>query len=279
MAFLGALEILHQKGILRNVKEYVGISAGAFMAFGLVLGYSIQEIKKLCMKFDFSLIRSLEPESAIEFFDSFGLDNGENLQKLLESLLKQKNLPTDITFAQFSNLRPDLPRLRCFATDICTSTPREFSAIKSPDTRLTEALRATMSLTFYFTPVMDSVTGHYLTDGGVLHNYPMAFLTPEERQESLGLMFSNAHVENKDIHDFFDFMGQLFACIYVPRTRKIYNETSLNTIVLPKGDYPAWNFEATEEEKVSLMEAAAKATVDYLATYQGNKPMRRFSVG
>ena len=278
-AFLGALEVLETNGLLRSVKEYIGVSAGALICYGLVLGYTVQELKKLCMEFDFALIRSVDPESAMGFMDEFGFDKGENLRRFLESLLKQKNLAPETTFEEFSLQKPNGPTLRCFATDLNVCMPREFSVALTPTVKLTDALLATMSLTFYFTPVLDPLTGHYLTDGGVLHNYPMAFLTPEERIHSLGLMFSNDHAENTSITDFYDFLHQLFACVYMPRTRKILSEAKHNTIVLPHGDYPSWNFEATKEEKANLMKAAAEATEVFLSVKNHPKPLRRFSVG
>jgi predicted acylesterase/phospholipase RssA len=277
-AFLGALEVLESHGLLRSVKEYIGVSAGALIAYGIVLGYTIQELKKLCMEFDFTLIRNVEPESAIGFMDEFGFDKGDNLRRFLESLLKQKNLAPETTFEDLSIQRPSGPTLRCFATDLNVCMPREFSNAITPTVKLTDALLATMSLTFYFTPIIDPLTGHYLTDGGVLHNYPMAFLSPEERTHSLGLMFSNDHAENKMILDFYDFLHQLFACVYMPRTRKILAEAKYNTIVLPHGDYPSWNFEATKEEKIVLMNAAAKATEVFLESNTHPKPLRRYSV-
>lgn len=278
VAFLGALEVLETKGMLRTVNEYIGVSAGALVAFGLCIGYTVQEMKRLCMEFDFGLLRSFEADSAMNFLEQYGLDTGDNLQRFLESLLKQKQLPATLTFEEIALQYPLLPRFRCFATDLTTCEPREFSKAKTPSVTLLEALRATMSLPLYFTPIVDSLTGHHLTDGGVLHNYPMAFLKPEERYDALGLMFTNEHAENKQIHDFFDFLHQMFACIYVPRTRKILAEAKHNTIVLPHGDYPNWNFEATKEEKVHLMEAAAAATQAFFATFPVQKPLRRYSV-
>jgi predicted acylesterase/phospholipase RssA len=278
VAFVGALEILETQGLLRSVKEYIGVSAGALISYGLVLGYTIQELKKLCMEFDFGLIRCVDPESAMNFLDQYGFDRGDNLKRFLESILKQKNLPPDTTFQDLAVQRPNLPTLRCFASDLNVCEPREFSLALTPTVKLTEALLATMSLTFYFTPVIDPLNGHYLTDGGVLHNYPMAFLPVEERNDCLGLMFSNEHVENKAIVDVYDFLNQLFACVYMPRTRKILLETKHNTIVLPHGDYPSWNFEATKEEKADLMKSAQEATKSFLNGKQFSKPLRRYSV-
>jgi len=278
VAFLGALETLEAHGLLRSVKEYIGVSAGALISYGLVLGYTIQELKKLCMEFDFGLIRNMEPESAMDFLDLYGFDKGDNLKRFLESILKQKNLPPDTTFQDLALQKPSHLSLRCFATDLNLCEPREFSLALTPTVKLTDALLATMSLTFYFTPIIDPLTGHHLTDGGVLHNYPMAYLPHEERSDCLGFMFSNDHVENKPIGDLYDFLNQLFACVYMPRTRKILLEAKHNTVVIPHGDYPSWNFEATKEDKAELMKAAKDATESFLNGKHLPKPLRRYSV-
>lgn len=278
VAFLGMLEVLEKRGLLRAVKEYVGISAGAFISFGICIGYTISEMKQIAFEFDFSNIRSLEAESAIEFLENFGFDTGENLMKLLESLLKQKGLAKTLTFEQLTDLK--LPALRCFATDLSTCMPREFSYERTPKVPLVCALRATMSIPIYFTPVRDPETGHFLSDGALLHSYPMAFLREEERAESLGCVFTNEHVENKNIVEPSDFIQQLFACIYVPRGRDILMKCKDNTIILPKGDFPSWNFEATKEDRIALASSAMEATIRFLDGWRKPPvhPMRRYSV-
>ncbi len=122
-AHAGALQCLEQNGMLRTVREYIGISAGALIAFCICIGYSIDTIHTFSKDFDFSCIRSLEPETMIHFFEMYGLDNGEKLQKLLQSLLKQKKLPTDLTFQQLREKLPKSPTLRIFASDIFTCSP------------------------------------------------------------------------------------------------------------------------------------------------------------
>lgn len=278
VAFLGALEVLHQKQLLRTVKEYIGISAGAFISFGICIGYSFAEMKQIAFEFDFSHIRSLEAESAIDFLETYGFDSGENLMKLLESLLKQKQLPPSLTFEGLQELYPNGPALRCFATDLTTCHAREFSWKKTPDIRVVDALRAAMSLPLYFTPVPDPETGHLLSDGALLDNYPMTFLTPEERKESLGFVFSNTHVENREIHEPFDFLQQMLACVYVPRARRILSETAENTVILPNGEFPSWHFEASKEDRMRLAATAAEATKRFLEGWKPQKPPRRYSV-
>ena len=280
VACVGALEVLEEKGLLQNVKEYIGISAGALVGFALSIGYSLAELKMLCLTFDFTLIRNIEPETAIDFFDSYGIDTGEKLVKLLESLLRVKKLPADLTFQQLVERHPTNTHLRCYATDLHTCHQREFSVSATPHVKLVDALRASMGMTFYYTPVPDPITGNLLTDGAMITNYPMTFLSHDERRETLGLSFSTAHTKKDAISDFMEFLHQLFACTFVPYEERVQSETAENTILLPNGDFPSWKFEATKEERQALMTSARNATLEFLEKklFARNVPTRRWSV-
>jgi NTE family protein len=282
LAHVGALEVLEQKGLLKAVKEIVGVSAGAFVGFTVCLGYTIQEIKTLCSLFDFSMIRNLDPEAALEFPMSFGFDDGANLCKLLHSLLRIKGLPITLTFGEWATQYPNALQLRCFATDICCTEPREFSATKSPTVSIVQALRASMSLPVYFTPVLDPETGHMLIDGGILHNFPLAFLSVEEREQSLGISFSYDHTRVEAIPDLLTFFSQVFACYYIPRTNAIHSRNKEKCIIIPCGEIPAWNFELTRAEREGIMrmgnEAAESFWRDQTCLGTRKKPIRRYSV-
>jgi NTE family protein len=278
VAFVGALEVLQKRKLLVNVKEYIGVSAGSLIGFLLAIGYTLSELKKIVLEFDFGLIRNLEPENTLIFLEQYGLDNGANLQRLCEVVMKQKGIPSTITFQELSEIKPPLPAFRCYATDLTTCQPREFSLKATPSVPIILALRASMCLPFYFTPIEDPITGHLLGDGGLINNYPMVFLEEDEQKYALGLMFSGEHAEQKVIEHFYDFILQIFACIYMPRIREIQKTLSENTILLPLGDFPSWNFEATKEERQILIQAALEATEDFLKRGNQRRPFRRFSV-
>jgi predicted acylesterase/phospholipase RssA len=280
LAHLGALDVLEKKGLLQNVKEYVGVSAGAFVGFAIVIGYSIAELKMLCSVFDFSLIRNLDPEAAFDFPTTFGFDDGKNLITLLHSLLRIKKIPLTMTFGEWMAKNPQGLQLRCFATDLYKTEPREFSAKKTPTVTFVDALRASMSLPGYFTPVKDSVTGNLLVDGGILHNFPLAFLPLSERKDSIGLSFSYDHTNITEIPDLLTFFSQIFACYYIPRTYTLHNQYPEHCIIIPCGHIQAWEFEASQEQRESIIDLGRKATELFLqrrATFV-KKPLRRFSV-
>ena len=97
VAHSGALKALEEKGMLVAAKEYIGLSAGGLIAFCVAIGYSIPQLANLCQRFDFSSIRTLEFEDMLSFFESYGLDTGARLNRLLESLPRQRGPPTDLT--------------------------------------------------------------------------------------------------------------------------------------------------------------------------------------
>ena len=279
VACVGALEVLEEKGLLKHVTEYIGISAGALLGFCLSIGYTVSELKKICLEFDFTLIREFEPETALMFLDSYGLDTGEKLVRLLETLLRVQRLPVDLTFQGLAEKSPKA-LLRCYATDLHTCRQREFSRQATPHVKLVEALRASMGMTFYYTPVADPVTGHLLTDGAMITNYPMAYLTEDERHQTIGLAFSTAHTKKEEISDFIGFFQQILACTFVPTAERVQAETAANTVLLPNGDFPSWKFEATKEERQGLITAAREATMDFLEkrVFKIHTPARRWSV-
>jgi predicted acylesterase/phospholipase RssA len=213
------------------------------------------------------------------FLDSYGLDGGEKLVRLLETLLRVQRLPVDLTFQGLADKNPKA-LLRCYATDLHTCRQREFSLHATPRVKLVDALRASMGMTFYYTPVADPVTGNLLTDGAMITNYPMAYLTEEERHQTIGLAFSTAHTKKEEISDFIGFFQQILACTFVPTAERVQAETASNTILLPNGDFPSWKFEATKEERQGLMTSAREATIDFLEkrVFAKQIPIRRWSV-
>jgi predicted acylesterase/phospholipase RssA len=279
VAHLGALQVLESRGLLSAVKEYVGVSAGALVGFCLCIGYTLKELQLIMSMFDFQLIRNITPETMLNFPTTYGLDNGENLGKLLHSVMRIKGIPIDATFGELN--RPI--QFRCFASDLFSCSVREFSKEKTPTVKLTVALRASMCLPAYFTPIEDPITHHLLVDGGIMNNYPIAFLTPEERKTSLGIMFSYDHSTVDEIQDLGHFFYQIYACYYMPRWRQTVSLHPTGTIIIPCGHFPSYDFESTVEERQALFEEGRLAAEEYLERHAHGlvyqKPLRRYSVG
>lgn len=274
VSYIGVLEILQEKGLLKTIQEICGVSAGGMIGFAVSLGYTLKEITQVCTQFDFSQIRHLELEEIVEFTEKYGFDTGDKLRAFLRSLLKQKGFTPESTFEDLKNCKP---QVRVYATDINICEIKEYSLQKTPKIQIVEALFATMALPIYFMPSRDQETGHLMLDGGIINNNAYMYLTEAEKKDSLSFVFSWHHNKKEHIEDFFSFINQIHGCLYVPKFQ--FTEEDLQrTIILPEGDFPSWNFEATYDEKTYLIRRAREATTDFFMEKSQRKILRRYSV-
>lgn len=283
LGHFGVLEVLEKKGLLKSIKEYIGVSAGALVGFCSTLGYTIEEMKQVVIEFDFTVLQNAHPELVLEFFSNYGVDSGEQLEKFLISLLRIKGYPIDMTFGQWVEQKPKAKRFRCYAADLNTCEMKEFSAEKTPGTSFVYALRASMSLPLYFTPVKDPETDHFLVDGGLIQNFPLNYLTENEKETALGVSFLYSKNKVEEISDFLGFCGQLYNCGFNPRTYQVQEEHRLRCIVIPTGKMSAYNFDLTKSFREDLIQLGRDAATQYCDTYlkllfENKKPVRRYSV-
>lgn len=264
VSILGSLEVLEEKGRLKKVKEVCGVSAGAWLAFMVASGFPIVKIQELILSLEFSVIRNISPEGFLRFPETFGIDDGTSLVKFLDSLTKVAlKLDPGITFAEFKGPYS----FRCWATDLTTRTIREFSALKTPGVKIIDALRASMSLPLYYTPVRDTITGNMLSDGGIQGNLPIHALTEDECGESLSIGFSSSNSEEsseKQVGDLMGFVNAIFACLTHGRNDAKIAKWAHRIIRIPVDDYPSWNFEASRTDREMLMSKGHDAAIAWL---------------
>ncbi len=262
IAHVGALEILQERGLLKGVREYIGTSAGALMGFCLCIGYTIAELRDICVRFDFTALQTLEPEAILSILETFGMDSGENLEKLLRALLKTKGHDPDMTFADLSGTAA----LRVYAVDIQACREKEFSASATPRVPLRVAVAASMAIPFYFTPVRDTETGNFLVDGGIVAHFPFHHLTDAERKETLGLAFQQDYKirEGEILESFAQYLLQLYYSVYHHQNERLFAEWSHRILFIPCGEFPTMRFDSTAEEKEALIAAGRLGAEKFL---------------
>lgn len=283
LSHYGVLEVLEKRGLLKNIKEYLGVSAGALIGFTMILGYTIQEAQKTVVEFDWTILQNAHPELVFDFFSQYGVDSGEQIEKFLKSLLKIKGISQDITFGEWVTQYPKAIRLRCFACDMNTGEMKEFSYEKTPHISLVFALRCSMSLPIYFVPMKDPDTGHFLVDGGLIQNFPMNYLTEEEKETALGISFLYSKQKEEKITDFTSFLSQIYSCSFNPRTYQVQKDNKERCIIVPSFEMTAYNFDFTREFREALIDVGRKAAETFCDSYVKmlkayKRPIRRFSV-
>jgi NTE family protein len=277
IAHIGVLKELQRQNLLKCVKEVFGVSAGALFSLMYCIGYTLQEMETIALDFDFSLLRSIEPEVALEFPQTLGLDSGDRLQRFVCSLLNRKGLSPTITFSELQTLRPSV-RFRCYATDIQMNSIKEFNSQKTPSISVVLAVRASMSLPVLYTPVKDPQTGRLLMDGGLYHNLPFVFLSEKEKKETLAVLFT-VQSSSLDMNqtDVFNVFQNVYDSIVSLRNRIFIEKYKYQVLCIPTDNFSGLEFEKTKEQKLSFILHAQEKTKEFLMR-AGCTPIRRYSV-
>jgi NTE family protein len=280
ISHIGALEFLEERGLLRHVKEYVGTSAGALIAFALCIGYTLSELHTICIALDFSLTQNIEPDSIFKCLETYGFDDGANSEKFLSVLLKAKRLPVNITFEELQCLLPGATRLRTYAVNLKTCIIEEFSVDKTPRTEVKWAVLASMAIPIYFTPVRDLSSNNLYVDGGLIAHFPFHHLTDEERSETLGITFKREETERvpTTLHEY---ILKLYYSVYYHQNLDLYKRWGHRIIQVQCGNFPSLNFGAGSDEKSALIDAGNKSAKDFILKCNwllGRSPVRRYSI-
>jgi len=280
-ASIGALKVLEQRGHLKSVKEVCGVSAGAWIAFMIACRLPVETLERLILELDFGQIRNLNSDSLIGFPETFGLDDGSKLINLLNTIFRiVLKIDPEMTFADMA-ANPSNLAFRCWAMDLHTGKERTFSLKETPNVKIIEALRASMSLPLYFTPPIDVITGHMLTDGGIQGNIPLQYLTHDECNESLSIGFSNEEsVDEKNPEDLMGFLKSIMGCVLHQANEEMLKLWNHKIIRIPVDNYPSWNFEASREDRNMLLTKGITATESWLSNppMSNMRTIRRLSI-
>lgn len=183
-AYVGALQVLEQKGILANVERVGGTSAGAINAVLIGLGFSIAETDTFLK--DPNLFKSFE-DSDIGFFrdtwrliNDFGWCKGDVFHNWISDRIAEKTGNPKATFADVDKMRhkTQFKSLYLIGTNLSTASYEVFSAEDTPDMSVADAARISMSIPLFFKAIKKKRKDNpqirdIYVDGGVLNNYPV----------------------------------------------------------------------------------------------------------
>ncbi|MDQ2718157.1 MAG: patatin-like phospholipase family protein [Bacteroidota bacterium] len=190
LAYSGALEVLEQKGILKNIDCVAGSSVGAIAGLMVSIGYNSKEIDSILQilkvqqfndgKDIFGKIKRVRRE--------YGVYKGDKFQKWLGELIDQKTGNSQTTLEELHQLHLSNKNFKdfyCTGTNISQQRLDILSWKTMPRMKLSTAVHISSCIPFYFIPVgvdsagnevnlMDSLIKHDLyVDGGMLCNYPI----------------------------------------------------------------------------------------------------------
>jgi len=181
IAYVGALKALEEMGILSRIQRVAGTSVGAINAVLVGLGYTTEETRKILWDMDFNKFMDASGgfigfmTNAFRLFGSYGWFKGDFCQNWIGELVKAKTGDARCTFAMAEAMKKyrGFKSMYFMTTNICTRFSEVFSAEKTPDVPIAEAVRFSMSLPFFFATKRYGARQDVYVDGGVLDNYPV----------------------------------------------------------------------------------------------------------
>jgi NTE family protein len=177
IAYVGAIKVLEEKGILPNIERVGGTSAGAINAVLVGLGYTSAQTMNIMNKLDFKkfmdddfgVIRDVD-----RLLNEFGWHKGAFFRKWISKLIKKRTGNPDATFAELQQQKKakGFRDMYFIGANISTHFAEVFSHEHTPRMCIADAVRISMSIPLFFASHR-SPRGDVYVDGGLLDNYPV----------------------------------------------------------------------------------------------------------
>ena len=274
IAHVGALIELSNHIPLKAIKEWMGVSAGSLVAMCTCIGFTLEELYEVCIRFDFTNIK--EYDSVPGWLLHFGIDTGEKLHKLIEACLHVKGLSSELTFKECYDKFGK--SLKIVVTDLNDAKSISYCPKETPNYKVADAVRASMSYPYYFQPFICPVSGHHLSDGGVISNYPLFLLPKEEHSRTLSILIRTSIKTRENLMDL-DIEDLIMLPIQIVLTERTNIEARFydaQCIQIRLGNLNILEFSFDEKTKTFIVEKGKEAVNEYFKTRA--KPQRRHSV-
>ncbi|MBI9086181.1 MAG: patatin-like phospholipase family protein [Desulfobacterales bacterium] len=265
IAYVGAMEVLKEKGVVDGIVRVGGTSAGAINATMFALGFTNAEQRTVLKKLNFNnfmddswgLIRDTE-----RLIKEYGWYKGDFFHEWVAGLINKKMGNPNATFRDLkAAAKPDL---YVYGTNLSTRFGEVFSHEHTPTTRIADAVRISMSIPLFFAAFRNARKDVYV-DGGVLNNYPVKLFDREKYIDGKNL--GTIGVET----NYYKAENQKFVKTHPTASRYVYNKETLGFRLDSKQEIGVFRDGAEPQHvKIDDFFDYAKALVTTILESQGN---------
>jgi len=173
IAYVGAMEVMARRGILRDIERVGGTSAGAINACLFALGFSNAETRALLENLEFR--NFLDDDWGVlrdtdRLINRFGWYRGDYFHSWIGERIAARLGDRRATFANLQEA--GRPGLSIYGTNLSTAFGEVYSVENTPYMQIADAVRISMSVPLFFAAVRNA-RADVLVDGGMLNNYPV----------------------------------------------------------------------------------------------------------
>lgn len=189
IAYMGALEVLEELNVLKNIMRVAGTSSGAIAATLVSFRNNTAETLELFNTLDLhkvpqraikrngkNIILLKNSENYTRLFEKFGWYSSAYFHDWLQFIIAdQCRGNPGATFSDFQNL--GYCDLHIVTSNISRHRSEVFSANNTPNVAVADAVRMSMSIPLFFEALRfdgkNMGEGDYYVDGGLFNNYPI----------------------------------------------------------------------------------------------------------
>lgn len=223
LSFIGVLkklkELENDKNIIINIDTVIGVSAGSIFGITYILGFTIEEMENEIL---YKNLDELKDIRYMNFLNSYGLDSGNKIIQWLHKLIEMKGYDKDITFNELFIKTKKM--FSVFATNLTKYKLIEFNKDNTPDMKIVDAIRMSISIPFMFT-INKNNDGDVIVDGGLISSFPI-FLYKDKLDTLLGLkLVSNGENDSDEVYEEINsienYIYHVLSCFSVQREKHI----------------------------------------------------------
>ena len=225
--YIGIIKKLEELNVMKNIIKIAGTSIGAFFAALIAINFNSKDLIDFILLFNISKIKKIKGSN---FFSFFGIDDGNNLEIILENMFDTKGFTKDLTFKElYDKNKKDL-----IISGVCINEKKchYFSHILTPNMNVIKAIRISTSIPIYFTPVL--YENKLWVDGGIIDNYPI-HLFKNRLNKTLGIYLSEKKVFS-NVNNLEDYFMCIIESLLEGLAHKSISGYEDNTIII-SGDY------------------------------------------
>lgn len=269
LSFLRAIEVLDSKKAFNNVSHYWGNSAGAIVATFMSMKIPMPKLKSIFETIDFTRFRDIDLTNIVSFGEKWGLDSGNAFTKHMKELLEAAKPGSSQYTLQ------ELPGLHITAADLTDTKIVILDSTSFPTLKVIDALRASTSIPFFYTPFRNPINNHLYVDGAIGTNFPWALLpSDDDRRQALGfnLKIHNVANEPKSLGEYIPkILSFRESCRKLHNSNNIIDDYHKNIIYFNVRGFPAWHLALKKEDRDELIAIGEKTINDWLTSYSAEE--------
>ena len=256
ISYVGCLRALEEVNILSQIECFVGTSVGSIFALLLNLGYKYEELREILLSIEFDSLRDITSDGIFNYFNSYGFETGNKLERIIRIFIRKKAEDDNITFRDlFLKTGKTL-----IITGTCLNT-REceyFSYINNPDMSVIKAIRISISIPFVF--IAPKIGSKLYVDGGIVENYPLNAY--EDKDEILGFLLKDK-VGSKEIDGLDEYSLAIVQCID-NKLYELYQMLYNNITITINTEIGVLDYTISRDIKSKLFILGYDKTISYL---------------